>query len=118
MSVFFPIATLILLIAIVLAITFYKLNKNRPTDYYVFFIIGIIWLPVGLLIGNYVLAVLGFVFLVAGLANKKKWKENRVSWGQLSKEEKRIKVVVMVVLLLLIIVGLVAWYLAEKGLIF
>lgn len=117
MSIFLPISMIIFLILIVLGIVWYKLNKNRPADYYAFFIIGVIWLPFGLLMGNNALAVLGLVFLIAGLVNKKKWKENRVSWNQLSEKEKKLKTVVMIILGFLAIIGLAVWYLLEKGLI-
>jgi predicted transporter len=106
---------IILLILILLGVVWYRLNKNRPPDYYAFFIIGVIWLPLGLLMGNNVLAGLGLVFLIAGLVNKKKWKENRVSWSQLSEKEKKLKTVAIIILGFLVIIGLTVWYLLEKG---
>jgi len=117
MSIIFPFLVIIFLITVVLGIVAFKLKKNRPTDYSALFGIGIVWLPFGLLIGNYVLAVLGVVFLISGLANRKKWKENRVSWSQLSEGEKKLRMVLMIILLLLVVAGLAVWYLTENGLI-
>jgi len=81
----------VLVLLIVLGIIAIIISKNagkgkkRPSDYYNFFIMGIIWLPFGILmsfvdgdssIGN-IFIILGLVYTVIGLAHKKDWKKNR-----------------------------------------
>lgn len=43
--------------------------------YRVFFTLGIVWLPIGIATDNPGLLGLGAVFLIAGLANRSKWKK-------------------------------------------
>lgn len=59
-------------------------GKKRPTDYYSFFVMGIIWLLFGIFmslkygdsLGN-IFVILGALYSIIGLANKDKWKKNR-----------------------------------------
>ena len=69
------IAVLIIILAIV-AIMIRKKNKTPP-DYYSFFVIGLVWTPLGITMDNPVLWIMGLVFMTVGLANKDKWKKNR-----------------------------------------
>ena len=102
--------SLLLILFAVLYIHMRKINK-RPTDYYNFFIIGIIWIPIGILFNNHILWMLGLVFLIAGLANKDKWEKNRVRWDDLTDEEKKFRKIVISVLTLTLLIGVVAFYL-------
>jgi len=63
------------------------------------------------------LFAIGIIFLVIGLANKDKWKKNRITRKKLSKAEKNIRIVILVILSILFIVGLVVFFLTQKGLI-
>ncbi|MGC9310200.1 MAG: hypothetical protein ACP5E4_00580 [Candidatus Aenigmatarchaeota archaeon] len=83
-------------------------KNKRPPDYYNLFIIGIIWLAVGLPFQNYALAGLGLAFMLAGLAHKKDWEKNRVRWSDLTPEEKKLRMAVTVALGILVLLGLVA----------
>lgn len=113
----------VLIVIIILAIfaIYMKGKYKRPTDYYAFFIIGLIWTIFGVFFyfsnKQFTFLVMGIVFLVIGLANKDKWKKNRVTWNKLSKEERLIRFWVMVVLGLLVLIGLIAFFLVEKGII-
>ena len=75
----------------ILAIFFIKAREGKhKVDYYSLFIIGVIWVAVGILLNNSVLWILGFVFFVIGLANKDKWKKNRTDWKKITKKQKNI----------------------------
>ena len=109
------IAILILLFAVIAIIN--KRKAKRPTDYYSLFLIGIIWLAIGIPVNNYVLWSLGILFTIVGLVNKKKWKENRVTWKDLSPEERKLKKWIIVILGILLLAGVVMYYSTEQGLI-
>ena len=73
----------ILFLVLLLALVFLMKRKGKKLepDYYIFFIFGIIWLPMGIVTGNSMFTLLGIVFLSVGLANKDKWKKNRCCKG-------------------------------------
>jgi heme A synthase len=85
MNVMYPILLVIvgiLVIIGVLLIIVWKKRKGQPsaeTDYRVFFILGICWFPLGIVFMasnlpiGYVFFIIGFVYLVIGLANRDKW---------------------------------------------
>jgi len=102
----------ILFILILLGILAFLLirKKRRPIDYYSWFIIGIIWIPIGFAMGNYGLWILGIIFAVIGLANKDKWEKNRRSWNKMDKDEKKLMIIIMVLLGLLVAAGLVFFF--------
>ncbi len=85
-------AIIILLLAAAIFVTIkYSKNKSKKgPDYYAFFLIGIIWLAIGIPFNNVPLWALGLVFFIVGLANKKKWKSNKVKWKDLDKKEKKL----------------------------
>jgi len=69
-----------LIVALLVAI-FYKKTKKEghEPDYRTFFNMGIIWIAIGIPLylssDSIALLALGFIFLIAGWANKDKWKE-------------------------------------------
>lgn len=107
----------ILVVLGVVALLALKKGKRRPIDYYSFFIIGIIWTAAGIPLGNYALSVMGIIFMIIGLANKNKWKKNRVHWNDLTKEEKKWRMILIVLLGVLVLAGFVAWFLVANGII-
>ncbi|MCK5233632.1 MAG: hypothetical protein KAJ91_02330 [Candidatus Aenigmarchaeota archaeon] len=107
------IAVLILLFAVV-ALWSRKTHK-RPTDYYNLFIIGIIWLPIGIATGNSTLWILGLVFLIAERVHKKDWEKNRVRWSDLTPDEKKFREILFVALAILLLVGVVVFYVARAS---
>ena len=50
-------------------------KKEYKPDYWILFMLGVLWLPMGLFLDNVVFLILGFTYLAIGLANKDKWKE-------------------------------------------
>ena len=107
----------ILVIGLVLAIVAFSLPKKKraPIDYYTLFVMGIIWLPVGILLKNYGLAVIGIVFMAISLANKGKWKKNHQSYSQISNKQRKIAMWISVVLGFLVLAALVLVFLARNG---
>ncbi len=104
-------SVLIVLFGVALLALVMQRKNKRPPDYYNFFIMGLIWTAIGIPMKNYALGSMGLVFLIAGLVNKKKWKKNRVRWTDLSKKEKKFKMIMVVLLSLLVFVGLVVFFL-------
>ena len=92
-----------------------KGKKKHAPDYKAFFIMGIVWLPFGIIMGNHALTAMGIIFMIVGLVNKKKWKEQR-TWKDMNKREKKLMTVSIIILGLLFLMGVVAFFLFEKGL--
>ncbi|MBN2112124.1 hypothetical protein JW707_03420 [Candidatus Woesearchaeota archaeon] len=100
---------LLVLFGIALVVLWRK--NSYKTDYYNLFIIGILWFAIGLPMGNNLLWMLGLVFMFAGLAHKKEWKENRRTWKKLSDKERKTRIVITIILGILVLVGLVLFLL-------
>ena len=64
----------VLLATIAIYIKSRNKNEEAATDYRVFFILGISFLPVGISTDNPGLWGVGAVFLIIALANRDKWK--------------------------------------------
>ena len=109
-AILFWAIVVILLVLLVVAILVRK-KYPRPTDYYSFFWMGIMWMILGIPMAffsdsNYFFFIMGVVFTVLGLANRNKWKKNRVRWKDLKKPEKLIQRILIGVLAFLIAVGI------------
>jgi prolipoprotein diacylglyceryltransferase len=89
-------------------------KTRRPPDYRTLFIMGVIWLAIGIPIKSYAMSALGLILAALGLANRKRWKETSTKWGDWTREEKMLKVFLIVVLSVLVIGGLVLYFLARK----
>jgi len=108
------ISILILVIVLAIVAIFFKKKYKRPTDYYAFFLIGVIWTIFGIFAfftdKNFTFFILGIIFLIIGLANRDKWKKNRVTWKKLTKPERTLRVWIMTILGILVLVGLIAFF--------
>ncbi|MFC1741996.1 hypothetical protein ACFL3V_05665 [Nanoarchaeota archaeon] len=108
------IVAIIVLGLLIATVYFYRGKKLPPTDYYTFFIMGLIWLPVGIIglatdsSGLEFFFIMGLAFLGIGLANKDKWKNNHRTWHQLSKQEQKLKTIMIIGLGILALLGVVA----------
>jgi len=108
------IAILIGVAAIGLLIVFVLVYKNRDeglrTNARTLFIMGMIWLPVGIASDNNVFLIMGLVFVAVGLANRSKW-EDAPKWSELSPGQRKVKLLIvgMVTLLMLIGVGVMLY---------
>jgi hypothetical protein len=83
-------------------------NKGKAQVYHyrTFFILGLIWLIIGLPTGNVSLWGIGIIFVIVGLVNKNKWKEE-AKWADLSPQAKKMKIMLVSVLTVLLIVAIV-----------
>lgn len=100
----------------ILTLKISKKEKYRP-DYYAFFIMGIIWFPIGLVINNTVFWVLGLILAILGLSNRNKWKKHKTKWSKVDKESKILLLAIMFFLILLVVAGLLFMILYSKGII-
>ena len=91
-----------------------KKGAKMEPDYRVFFILGITWLPIGIATDNPGLLGMGAIFMIAGLANKKKWKEE-TKWSKLSPEKRRAKLIIVVGLTLLLLIGIVVYIVTNNN---
>ena len=106
-------AVLGILILFAVIVLFLRKKYKAHPDYYVFFIIGITWLPLGLVFQNPALWGMGLVFMIIGLVHKKEWKKNHKPWSRLTKEEKKYRKILITVLGILVLIGFVFFLLAN-----
>jgi membrane-bound ClpP family serine protease len=99
------------LILLFLIIFIFRRNK-RPADYYAFFLIGIIWIIIGIPTKNYFFSLVGVAFAVIGLANRDKWKKNRRIWGSATKRQRIVKIFIIIILVL--VMGILILFSFEK----
>jgi hypothetical protein len=73
------VATLIFVLFVSMLIYYKKTGKKHEPDYYTMYILGITWTPLGIIfattMNNPAFLGIGIVLLIAGLANKDKWKK-------------------------------------------
>ena len=97
---------IILLVIMIIAAATGK--KKIKTDYYTLFIVGLVWMVIGIPFGNNILMALGLIFALAGIVNKDKWKKNRRQWKHLSKLERKMHIAILIILTVLVVATLVA----------
>jgi len=113
---------IVALIMVGLALAAISIKKARKgadfeTDYYAFFIMGICWIPLGIVFmttGNTAFSfffILGLVYMAIGLANKDKWKTNHKTWKQLDKGQKKVKLIIIGLLVLVLLAGIFFYFL-------
>jgi hypothetical protein len=110
--------TITLLLALFAAVYFLRKKKKgceeKETNYMVFFIIGCSWLPIGLATDNHTFTLMGAFFLIFGLINKDKWKNDEEKWKDLSPKRKRVIRAVLFGLVLLVVVAVVAVFIFSQ----
>ena len=100
------VAALVVIISIVFLVLIAKgkIDRKEP-DYRAFFIIGISWIPLGLVLKNPGFWAMGLIFMTLGLANKDKWKD-QPKWKELPEAQRNLKMVIIGILTLLLFFGL------------
>ena len=102
----------LLIIGLVVAVIAYKNKKKMAPDYYTYFVIGLVWIPIGIINlianGNGTFFILGLVFMAIGMSHKDEWKKNHVTLAHFPKAKKRI-IITAIVLGLVFFVGIVAY---------
>jgi hypothetical protein len=117
MEDFSPIS-IILSIIIVLAVLFIIMRilskePHRP-NYKAFFIMGITWIPLGIVLENHGFWGIGLVFMIIGIVNRSKWKDEP-KWSELTPEAKRTKLMMIIGLGVVFVLGLVVYFLVKSG---
>ena len=105
---------LLILVLAVIAYFHYK-RSGCGFDYYSVFIVGGIWIIFGIILKVHALWIVGIIFFLTGLFNKKKWRK-RCMWVDLSGRDKWMKILMIIVLVVLLIAGIIL-YLYEQGII-
>ncbi|MFH0951428.1 MAG: Gmad2 immunoglobulin-like domain-containing protein [bacterium] len=106
------VAVIVIIIAIIYLILSWR-GQQREIDYRTLFIMGICWLPVGIVMDSIILWGLGIVLVIVGLGNKKRWAQS-TKWQDLPSGQRNFKKIVMIILLAMIIAGFTAYYLAAQ----
>jgi len=108
----------IIIALLIIGIAVFAINKKKgqktEPNYRVFFMLGIVWLPIGIGTDNPGLLGLGAVFLIAGLANRSKWKEEP-KWSELSPERRKIMMLVVGGLSVLLLAVIIAYIIANNN---
>ncbi len=100
----------------ILAIFFIKAKEGKhKVDYYSLFLMGVIWIAVGIPLEIAVLWILGIVFFMVGLANKDKWKKNKMDWKKITKKQRKILYITIAMLFLLLVAGIIVFWLTKAG---
>ena len=106
---------LLILFLIIAVVAAKSKKKKQGPNYYAYFIIGLIWLPIGIIMlvtdNSPVFFILGLVFLAIGLVNKDKWDKKR---GIYLIEDKFWRTVVIGLLLLFVVLGVVVLLITKK----
>jgi cytochrome c biogenesis protein CcdA len=101
------------IIFVLLAVYLYRhQGKKHEVDYRTLFNMGLIFFVIGLTTSNPGMWGLGLAFFAIGLVNRKKWKKEK-KWSELTKKERKVRIVLLVALGLLVIAGLVAFLLVN-----
>lgn len=105
---------ILILMLVVLAYFYYK-RSGCGFDYYSIFIVGMLWVPLGIILKIPALWIIGAIFFLTGLFNKDKWRR-RCMWVDLSGRDKWIKRMIIIVLVVLLAAGVLI-YLYQQGII-
>ena len=112
---FWLLVSIVGVLIIVLAIVFLVLRRkeHRESDYRAFFILGLVWMVIGIV--EYftsrefsIFLILGLVFLALGLSHKDRWGQPR---RLLNEREIRIQKIIMIIIALLVVIGLLIFLL-------
>jgi hypothetical protein len=99
----------VLIILLAAAALILKKGKQQKPSYKTFFIMGMTWLPLGIVLDNYALTGMGVIFMVIGLVNRDKW-EDEPKWAELPEEQKRLKLILIAGLSVLLLAGIAAFF--------
>ncbi len=106
------IALIIMVLLAVVFVVYRRKGEMLETDYRVFFILGITWLPLGIATDNPAFWGMGAIFLIVGLANRDKWKEE-TKWSNLTSSKRNTQLLILIGLAVLFTISLVAYVLVR-----
>jgi len=104
------IVALLIILGVFFIILFYKKRDDSVLDYYALFIMGFVWFAIGFPLKNPFLCIMGAIFFIIGLFNKRKWKKNKKDWKKITKKEKKQILISIVVLAILAIAGIIFYF--------
>lgn len=113
-------ASILAIIILLLAVFIYKSKgAMKEPDYKNFFVMGIIWLPFGIVmmfmsdssLGT-LFFILGIAYIAIGMLNKDKWGKPR---KKLTPEQAKFKIMLISGLLALVLLGFVAFWLVSSN---
>ncbi|OQY30914.1 MAG: hypothetical protein B6243_09395 [Anaerolineaceae bacterium 4572_5.2] len=111
-SLYIIIGIAVLIVLGLIFVIYRSKAENVKPDYRTMFILGAIWFPLGIALENPGSWGLGIVFMIAGLVNKDKWKEEK-KWSDLTSEEQKIKLILIIGIAILLLIGVVAYFVAS-----
>ncbi|MBU2576752.1 MAG: hypothetical protein KKF50_03445 [Nanoarchaeota archaeon] len=121
-AIWVMVSILILIVILgVLAVMMAIDKKGKGPDYYIMFLIGLVWVPIGIIMqmrgDSSAFWVIGLIFLIVGFGHKKDWKKNRKPFSKLKKKQKRFAWIVILLLALIILIGIASIYIRNNGVI-
>ena len=97
---------LILVLAVLIFSLYKHRKKNYRPDYRGLFILGVIFLFLGILMSLSVFWIIGVIYMIVGVVHKDKWKKNRRTWNKMKKNERKVFIGIIIALLLFFVVGI------------
>ncbi|MBN2095031.1 MAG: hypothetical protein JW727_03205 [Candidatus Aenigmarchaeota archaeon] len=91
-------------------------RKSRP-DYHTLFLVGLLWIPLGMAASDLLLTLLGVVLIGIGASKRSQWIYIPKKGKRLTAEEKREIFYARLIVLAMAIIGIASFYLFEWGLI-
>ena len=88
--ILFLIGALFLVLVVFMIVAGRKHRQQIVPDYRALFVLGIVFLPLGIPSGNWGLSVMGAAFLVAGIRHRGKWGKH-TRWSDFPPELKKMK---------------------------
>ena len=117
--ILFVIIGILVILGLVVSLLAVKSKKKMKPDYYAMFIIGLFWLPFGIIMMftdnsvSSVFFILGIVYFITGLLHKDEWKKNHKTWKGLTDRQKQLKIFIIVLLTMILIGGVVAYFIVK-----
>ncbi len=97
-----------LLLALVLYLLKKKNIKDDKPNFKVLFIVGITWIPLGIITKNPGFLVGGLALTIIGFLKRDQWRKEK-KWSELSPAEKKFKLAIIVLLALMVVAGVVTF---------
>lgn len=98
----------VLLLALAVFLFVRKGKEKSDPNYFLFFIIGVCWIPLGFSTENHAFTAIGGIFALIGLFNYKKWKKQK-KWQELSPGERKFKLFLVLFLSILLLAGIIVY---------
>ena len=89
--ILFLIGALFLVLVVFMIVAGRKHRQQIVPDYRALFVLGIVFLPLGVPSGNWGLSIMGAAFLVAGIRHRDKWGKH-TKWADFPPELKKMKI--------------------------